>query len=122
EAIRVFNTLRDRGVSISIDDFGTGFSSLSYLLDFAPAEIKIDRSFVQRLRGNPKIEELVRSLVDMGHALGVTVVAEGVENEETVDTLARLGCDVLQGYHLARPMPADRLAALLGPASGNAGC
>ncbi|MGN6376234.1 MAG: putative bifunctional diguanylate cyclase/phosphodiesterase, partial [Sphingomonas sp.] len=122
EAIRVFNTLRDRGVSISIDDFGTGFSSLSYLLDFAPAEIKIDRSFVQRLRGNPKIEELVRSLVDMGHALGVTVVAEGVENEETADTLARLGCDVLQGYHLARPMPADRLAALLGPASGNAGC
>ncbi|WP_334189064.1 putative bifunctional diguanylate cyclase/phosphodiesterase [Noviherbaspirillum sp.] len=113
KAMQVFQSLRHCGVSISIDDFGTGYSSLAYLRDFPAAEIKIDRAFVRDISTNRQALELVKAIVAMGHALGMLVVAEGVEDERTTRLLENLGCDVLQGYFLAQPMDADDLHGLL---------
>ena len=113
QAMQVFNTLRHCGVSISIDDFGTGYSSLAYLRNFPAAEIKIDRAFVRDIAKDRQALELVRAIVTMGHALGMLVVAEGVEDETTTELLEDLHCDVLQGYHLGKPMNAEDLNELL---------
>lgn len=113
KAMQVFQSLRHCGVSISIDDFGTGYSSLAYLRDFPAAEIKIDRAFVRDISTNRQALELVKAIVAMGHALGMLVVAEGVEDERTTRLLENLGCDVLQGYFLAQPMDAEDLRSLL---------
>src|SRR5581483_10995719 len=96
--------LRTLGARISIDDFGTGYSSLSYLRQLAVDELKIDRSFVQRMASSAKDRAIVQATIDLGHALGAYVIAEGVEDEETLDLLRRLGCDSAQGYHISRPM------------------
>jgi EAL domain-containing protein (putative c-di-GMP-specific phosphodiesterase class I) len=103
-AVRVLSQIRAMGVSLAIDDFGTGYSSLSYLRQLDVDELKIDRSFVTHLAGNGSDEIIVRSTVDLGHNLGLRVVAEGVESEDTVARLARLGCDRAQGYFIGRPM------------------
>jgi diguanylate cyclase (GGDEF)-like protein len=116
QAMQVFNTLRHCGVSISIDDFGTGYSSLAYLRNFPAAEIKIDRAFVRDIAKDRQALELVRAIVTMGHALGMLVVAEGVEDEKTTALLEDLNCDVLQGYHLGMPMKAEELNELLAQA------
>jgi EAL domain-containing protein (putative c-di-GMP-specific phosphodiesterase class I) len=100
-------------VNISIDDFGTGYSSLSQLARMPATELKIDRSFVLGLESDPAYAAIVRSAIDMGHSLGVKVVAEGIENEASGAHLKRLGCDVAQGYFYARPMARDALAAWL---------
>jgi diguanylate cyclase (GGDEF)-like protein len=113
QAMHVFNTLRHCGVSISIDDFGTGYSSLAYLRNFPAAEIKIDRAFVRDIAKDRQALELVRAIVTMGHALGMLVVAEGVEDEKTTELLEDLHCDVLQGYHLGKPMQVEELDQLL---------
>jgi EAL domain-containing protein (putative c-di-GMP-specific phosphodiesterase class I) len=101
----VLAQLRELGVRLAIDDFGTGYSSLSYLTRLQPDEIKIDRSFVQQMRTDANSAVIVRSTIELAHALGLTVVAEGVEDQYTHDALAGLGCDRMQGYHIARPMP-----------------
>ncbi len=98
--------LAEVGVELSIDDFGTGYSSLSYLRRLPINEIKIDRSFVMRMHEDPGDAMIVRATVDLGRNLGLRVVAEGVEHAATWDQLRVLGCDVAQGYFLARPMPA----------------
>lgn len=100
--------LRARGFKLSIDDFGTGESSLSRMHAAEFQEVKIDRCFVQRLEehGDPA---LITGIIDLARALGATVVAEGVESEQTARRLGDLGCDVLQGFHLGRPMPAGEL-------------
>ncbi|MDT7571629.1 MAG: hypothetical protein QOE05_1803, partial [Actinomycetota bacterium] len=85
-------------------DFGTGYSSMSYLKRLPVSELKVDRSFVMGMLSNLDDGILVRSVVDLGHNLGLIVVAEGVEDQETLEALAAVGCDVAQGYHLARPM------------------
>jgi diguanylate cyclase (GGDEF)-like protein len=113
QAMQVFNTLRHCGVSISIDDFGTGYSSLAYLRNFPAAEIKIDRAFVRDIANDRQALELVRAIVTMGHALGMLVVAEGVEDEKTTELLGELNCDVLQGYYLGKPMRVEELNRLL---------
>jgi diguanylate cyclase (GGDEF)-like protein len=95
------------GVRLSIDDFGTGHSSLSYLKRLPVDEVKIDKSFVFSLARDQADEAIVRSVIDLGHNLGLRVVAEGVENQETWSMLHRLGCDAAQGYLLSRPVPAD---------------
>ena len=105
----VLGELRDLGVTLSIDDFGTGYSSLSYLKRLEPHELKIDRSFVLAMATNSHDAVIVRSTVELGHSLGLRVVAEGVEDSVTWGLLRALGCDVIQGYHLSRPLPVSSL-------------
>jgi diguanylate cyclase (GGDEF)-like protein len=98
------------GVRLSIDDYGTGYSSMAYLKRLPVDELKVDRSFVLHMTdGDNDDAILVRSAIDLGHNLGLTVVAEGVERPDHVAALQQLGCDVAQGYHYARPMPAPQL-------------
>ena len=105
-AQNVIAQLRQRGIHVSLDDFGTGFSSLGYLNRFNIDEIKIDRSFVIDLEGDTRERALVEAIITLGHALGLSVVAEGVETETQAALLRDIGCDVFQGYLFARPMPA----------------
>ena len=109
-AMRVLAELRDLGVRIAIDDFGTGYSSLSYLTKLQPDDLKIDKWFVIRMRTDDDSAVIVRSTIELAHGLGLQVIAEGVEDQATYDALAGLGCDRVQGFHVARPMPADVLA------------
>ena len=106
----VLNELAGMGVILSIDDFGTGYSSLAYLRDLPVHELKIDRSFVQDMVHNTHNAAIVQLVIDLAHNLGLQTIAEGVEDESTWEALDALGCDNAQGYHLARPMPADQLA------------
>ncbi len=107
------NELHDVGVSLSIDDFGTGYSSLSYLRRLPVGELKIDQSFVANVLLDEQDEVIVRSTIDLGHNLGLVVVAEGVENNEVLERLRILGCDVAQGYCISRPLaPAHFLSWL----------
>ncbi len=105
-ALEVLNHLVAMGIHIAVDDFGTGYSSLAYLKRLPIDELKIDRSFVQHMATNQTDEMIVRSTVALAHHLGLQVVAEGVEDKGTWDLLARVGCDVIQGYYLSRPVPA----------------
>ena len=107
----VLGLLREVGVGLSIDDFGTGYSSLAYLTRLAANELKIDRSFVLAMTSSADDAVIVRSTIELGHNLGLRLVAEGVEDDQTWEMLRGLGCDVIQGYHLAPPMPFDRLVA-----------
>jgi diguanylate cyclase (GGDEF)-like protein/PAS domain S-box-containing protein len=104
-ALEIFGRLRQLGVSISFDDFGTGYGGLSYLRKFPFDHLKIDRSFVTDLRKRRDDESIVKSTIDLSHQLGLSVVAEGIEDEETADLLAQMGCDQGQGYYFARPLP-----------------
>jgi diguanylate cyclase (GGDEF)-like protein len=117
-AMSVLARLRDQGTRIAIDDFGTGYSSLSYLAELHPDEIKIDKSFVRTMRSNPMSAVIVRSTIDLAHGLDLQVIAEGVEDQATYDALAGLGCDRMQGYHIARPMSSRALSAWLPHGSG----
>jgi len=105
--------LRRRGVELSLDDFGTGYSSLSYLHRFPLDTLKIDRSFVSRMCRAPEAFRLVRSIIELGHDLGLDVVAEGVEAADEAEQLRGLGCDFAQGYFYSRPVSADAAEALL---------
>jgi diguanylate cyclase (GGDEF)-like protein len=98
------NELHEVGVSLSIDDFGTGYSSLSYLRRLPVSELKIDQSFVANVLLDEQDEVIVRSTIDLGHNLGLVVVAEGVENNEVLERLRALGCDTAQGYCVSRPL------------------
>lgn len=102
----VLNRLVDLGVHIAVDDFGIGYSSLAYLKRLPVDELKIDRSFVQHMMSNQADTAIVRSTVALAHHLGLQVVAEGVEDEETWQQLAECDCDIIQGYYLSRPIPA----------------
>jgi diguanylate cyclase (GGDEF)-like protein len=104
------------GLELSLDDFGTGYSSLVHLKRLPVREIKIDRSFVQRMDVNEEDAAIVRSIIDLGGALGLRVVAEGVETVDAWNRLAELGCDLAQGYYLGRPVPAAELTARLAAA------
>jgi EAL domain-containing protein (putative c-di-GMP-specific phosphodiesterase class I) len=110
----VLTELKEVGVDLSVDDFGTGYSSLAYLKRFPVDELKIDRSFVSSL-GTDGLDDqtLVAAMVAMGHALGLHVVAEGIETHPQRATLLTLGCRTAQGFLFAKPQPADQLTALL---------
>jgi diguanylate cyclase len=113
---RVLTTLRrlERlGIALSLDDFGTGYSSMQHLRRLPLAEVKIDRSFVLGMAEDPDDEAIVRSIIELAGALGLRVVAEGVEDERTFLMLTRMHCEVAQGWFYARPMPADQLASWL---------
>ncbi len=105
-AIENIRKLNGMGLQIAIDDFGTGYSSMAYLRKLLVARIKIDKSFVMDMHQNENDEIIVRSTVDLGHNLGLTVVAEGVETQAAWDKLKALGCDSAQGYLMGRPVPA----------------
>jgi EAL domain-containing protein (putative c-di-GMP-specific phosphodiesterase class I) len=105
---RVIQSLTDAGILVSIDDFGTGFSSLSHLNDLAVGELKLDRTFTSRLQMGDtggRDEDIVSSIINLGHALGLRVVAEGIERPEFVEVLTALGCDAGQGYAIQTPCP-----------------
>jgi diguanylate cyclase (GGDEF)-like protein len=104
-ALRMLDAIAALGVSLSIDDFGTGYSSLSQLVRMPVHEMKIDRSFVQGLETDPEFAPVVRYAIDMGHGLGLKVVAEGIETEAAAARLRDFGCDIGQGYLYAKPMP-----------------
>ena len=112
-AATVLAGLRALGVQIAIDDFGTGQSSLAYLKRLSVDELKIDKSFVLGMSADHDDAVIVRSTIELGHSLGLTVVAEGVEDADTWRMLRAMGCDVIQGYYLSRPMPSVELVAWL---------
>ena len=99
------NALRETGARVSIDDFGTGYSSLSYFNSIPADELKIDKSFVMKMLEDDGYARIVRTIIKLAHGFGLRVTAEGVENHETADALAALGCDYLQGYYFSRPLP-----------------
>jgi EAL domain-containing protein (putative c-di-GMP-specific phosphodiesterase class I) len=101
------------GVRISIDDFGIGYTSLGHLGQLELDQIKVDRSFVTDMATDEGKAAIVRSIVKLGHDLGLEVVAEGVETEVAWDSLERLGCDTIQGYYVSRPLDAEALTELL---------
>jgi EAL domain-containing protein (putative c-di-GMP-specific phosphodiesterase class I) len=96
-----------------VDDFGTGYSSLSYLTTLPITSLKIDRSFVQRLQDQAKDAEVVKAVITLGHALGKTVIAEGIETPEQLAQLRALGCSLGQGYLLARPLTAESASVVI---------
>jgi diguanylate cyclase (GGDEF)-like protein len=112
-ALHVLNALAALGVGLSIDDFGTGYSSLGLLARMPVHEMKVDRSFVLGLASDAGYAVIVRSAIDMGHSLGLKVVAEGIETQSIADRLRELRCDIGQGYLYARPMPAQEFSAWL---------
>jgi len=116
-ALQTMDSLRAMGVHIALDDFGIGYSSLAYLNRLPLDEIKIDRSFVIGMIDDESSATIVRATVELGHGLGYAVVAEGVENAETRQRLTALGCDAIQGFLVARPMPADQAAEWIGRAT-----
>lgn len=109
KTLRIIERLTAAGVHLSIDDFGTGYSSLSYLRQLAAEELKIDRSFVMDLEVSADARAIVDAVIKLAQALGMKVVAEGVETEGQQAILRGLGCDELQGYLFAKPMPAEAL-------------
>ncbi len=112
-ALSALEALRDVGVRVSIDDFGTGNSSLAYFKNIPADELKIDKSFVIDMHQSESSTRLVRTIIDLAHSFGLTVVAEGVESEVVARKLQELGCDVLQGYYFARPLPQSEFVEFL---------
>ena len=113
KTIGILRKLKALGIRISIDDFGTGYSSLAYLKRFPVDVLKIDRSFITDITTNPADAAITTAIIGMAHSLDVKVVAEGVENVEQLDFLRLRGCDEIQGYYLARPLPAAEISRLL---------
>jgi EAL domain-containing protein (putative c-di-GMP-specific phosphodiesterase class I) len=113
QAIAVLGELVELGVGVSVDDFGTGYSSLAYLKRLPVTELKIDKSFVQGMDRDPQDAAIVRTVLDLGANLGLTVTAEGIETAEVWTELNRLGCTLGQGYYFSKPLPADDLVRWL---------
>ena len=113
--ISILTQLKSLGVRIALDDFGTGYSSLSRLKDFPLDKIKIDRSFTAAIHLNSQSASITQSIIALGHALGLTVLAEGVESEQQLAILIQAQCDQFQGYLLGQPMPIEHYAAFVRP-------
>lgn len=120
KALRLLEALDAAGILLSIDDFGTGHSSLAYLKHLPVGEVKIDQSFLRNLSQNPDDVVIVRSTIDLAHELGLSVVAEGVEDASTLELLGIWGCDAAQGFFVSRPMPSEQLGLWLRSRAGTA--
>jgi EAL domain-containing protein (putative c-di-GMP-specific phosphodiesterase class I) len=116
-ATRLLEQIANLGVGLAIDDYGTGYSSLAYLRRLPVDMLKLDRAFITHLARDEENLVIVRSTIQMAHNLGLKVIAEGVEDAAALALLERLGCDEIQGYFIARPMPAEQLADWLANAS-----
>ena len=114
--LALLRRLKGLGVRISMDDFGSGYSSLSYLQAFPFDKIKIDRAFVMNLGRNPQSAAIVRAVIGLGHGLEMSIVAEGVETQEQLSFLAEQGCDAVQGYFIGKPFPIEQYDTLVGRA------
>ena len=117
KSLEILKSLRAEGLSLSIDDFGTGYSSLAYIKNLPVTELKIDKSFVLNMMEDEGDAKIVKSVVDLAHNFDLAVVAEGVENQESLDQLRQMGCDYAQGFYIARPMPFDDLVKWLDSSS-----
>lgn len=115
-AMGILEELHNMGFSLSVDDFGTGYSSLAYLKKLPVSELKIDQSFVLHMADDKDDAIIVRSTIDLGHNMGLVVVAEGIENQVTWDMLQDMGCDLAQGYYISKPMSAEALLKWFGQA------
>ena len=113
-AISILSRLKALGVGVALDDFGSGYSSLSYLHSFAFDKIKIDRTFILDLEHNQHSMAIVRAVIDLGHSLNIPVLAEGVETAAQHAMLVERGCDEVQGYLVGRPLPIDDYAEIVG--------
>jgi EAL domain-containing protein (putative c-di-GMP-specific phosphodiesterase class I) len=110
EGVEMIARLRDLGIGIAIDDYGTGLSTLDYLKKIPANEIKIDQSFVKGVAVNRSDRLMVQSTIGLAHSLGRKVVAEGVEHRDVLDVLVEMGCDIAQGFAIGRPMSVESLA------------
>ena len=119
-ALRTLEALRAAGMSIAVDDYGTGYSSLAQLKRMPVQQLKIDKSFILRLDDGGDDAIIVRSTIEMGHNLGLEVVAEGVETPASRELLRELGCDYLQGYLISRPVAAEEVPAWIAQHQGGA--
>lgn len=117
-ARHILMRLREKGIQIAIDDFGSGYSALWYLRDLPVDKVKLDRSFVAPIASDPKAAAVARAVIDLAHVLLMTTVAEGVEDEQTAQLLQRYGCDVAQGYLYSPPVTAEEITAMRVPVSG----
>ncbi len=113
EAEAMLHAIKDLGAQLSLDDFGTGYSAMSYLTRYSFETLKVDRSFIKNILKSPKDMTLLRAILNMAHTLKMKVIAEGVETGDCADVLRDLGCEILQGYHFAKPMPAEEFVKLL---------
>ena len=109
QANQTLSQLDAMGIKLSIDDFGTGYSSLAYLKQLPIHEIKIDKSFVHAMLEQDADKVIVRSTIDLAHNMGHQVIAEGVDSEAALKLLREMGCDLAQGYHINKPIPAEEL-------------
>jgi len=109
----ILTRLRMKQVKLSIDDFGTGYATMQQLKNIPATELKIDRSFVMDMESSEKDRIMVRKTIELGHELGMCVVAEGVETREQLDLLRQSGCDCAQGYFFSRPLPPEELVIWL---------
>ena len=112
EVFRVLKEFQEMGISIALDDYGTGHNSLNYLLEdrFTFDFIKIDKVFIDEI-GKFSMEALIKGIITAGHGLNSRVIAEGVEEKEQVDLLKKLGCDMIQGYYYSKPLPVEQIEA-----------
>jgi EAL domain-containing protein (putative c-di-GMP-specific phosphodiesterase class I) len=120
EAAEIVQKLQALGVRIAIDDFGSGYSSLSHLRHFPIDQLKIDRNFIAGLEREGEARAIVRAVIDLADALQIEVVAEGIETSEQASHLLSLGCELGQGFHFGRPLPAQVITSLLDLKCANA--
>ena len=107
KAIQCINDLKSMGIKLAIDDFGTGYSSLSYLNKIPADLLKIDKSFIDRINASESSRQHVAAMISMGHIMGLDVISEGVEEEEQVEALRSIGCDLIQGFCWGKPLPPE---------------
>ena len=113
KAMSYIDELRKMGVQIAIDDFGTGYSSLSYLNSIPATLLKIDKSFIDKMNSSEKSKQYVAAIISLGHIMGYEVISEGVEENEQLETLREIGCDLIQGYIWGRPLPQEEAEKLI---------
>jgi len=111
--MKLLKELREEGVRVALDDFGSEYSSLSYLMRLPVDFVKIDKSFVWGLGEDPKTAVIVEAIISLAHALGLEAVGEGVKSAEQLESPRSMSCDLVQGYHLAKPMPPGEIPTLL---------